>query len=88
MPSMGRKAGNRHPGGAAAGAHRVAFSARPWKGDQALPIEHYDHMSVDEVVIELDHLRSAELREIRLYEARRRCRKTLLLQIDRRLQRQ
>ena len=48
------------------------------KDSQALPIENYDGLSVEEIKEELDGLSDEELKRVREYEKSNRSRKTLL----------
>jgi hypothetical protein len=52
---------------------------------EALPIEHYDHLSVEEIKKELDGLSNTELEKVREYEKANRKRKTLLEALQREL---
>lgn len=54
--------------------------------DRNLPIENYDHLTVDEVTAKLDDLSRDEVKKIKAYEQKHKDRKTLLEQLDRRLQ--
>ena len=53
------------------------------KDSQALPIENYDGLSVEEIKEELDGLSDEELKRVREYEKSNRSRKTLLEALDR-----
>ena len=53
------------------------------KDSQALPIENYDGLSVEEIKKELDDLSDKELERIRAYEKANGKRKTLLEALDR-----
>jgi hypothetical protein len=53
------------------------------KDSQALPIENYDDLSVEEIKKELDDLSDKELERIRAYEKANGKRKTLLEALDR-----
>ena len=53
--------------------------------DRNLPIEGYEHMTVNQVVHHLNGLSRKQIQEIKRYEAKHKNRKTLLEQIDRRL---
>ena len=53
--------------------------------DENLPIERYDHLTVDEVTGKLDDLSDDEVRQIEKYEKQHRNRVTLLENIERRL---
>ena len=52
--------------------------------DRDLPVEGYDHLTVDEIVGKLDDLNSKEIKQIERYEKQHRDRKTLLEAIERR----
>ncbi|MFP5211924.1 MAG: hypothetical protein ACLGPL_00955 [Acidobacteriota bacterium] len=54
--------------------------------DRNLPIDDYDHMTVDKVVAKLDSLSAKEIEKIKAYERRNKDRKTLVEAIDRKLQ--
>ena len=53
--------------------------------DRDLPIDRYQHLTVDEVTQKLDGLSASELKEIKDYEKKHQNRKTLLEQLDRQL---
>ena len=55
------------------------------KDSQALPIEDYDDLSVEEIKKELEGLSDKELEKVREYEKTNRERKTLLETLDREL---
>ncbi len=54
--------------------------------DRHLAIEGYDHLTVDEVTAKLEGISRGEIEEIRSYEKQHKDRKTLLEELDRRLQ--
>ncbi len=54
--------------------------------DRDLPIDDYQHLTVDEVTGKLDGLDDSELEEIKAYEREHKNRKTLLEALDRRLE--
>ncbi len=51
--------------------------------DRNLPIDHYDHLTVDEIERKLGNLSTGEIRKIRSYEQEHKNRKTLMEQLDR-----
>ncbi len=53
--------------------------------DENLPIERYDHLTVDEISGKLDDLNDDEIKRIEKYEKQHRNRVTLLENIERRL---
>lgn len=53
--------------------------------DRDLPIDDYQHLTVDEVESKLSGLDKGELKEIRDYEKKHKNRKTLLEALDREL---
>ena len=53
--------------------------------DENLPIERYDHLTVDEISNKLDDLSDDEVKQIERYEKQYRNRVTLLENIERRL---
>ena len=53
--------------------------------DRDLPIDRYQHLTVDQVVGRLDDLSSSELKKLKKYEQHHKDRKTLLAEIDDRL---
>ena len=54
--------------------------------DRDLPIGDYQHLTVDEVTEELDGLDKEELGQLRAYEKEHKDRKTLLEELDKRLE--
>src|ERR671917_1593031 len=67
--------------GSREGRHHVPNTERAKKArkdSQALPIENYDGLSVEEIKKELDDLSDEELKRVREYEKSNRSRKTLL----------
>lgn len=50
--------------------------------DRDLPIDRYDHLTVDEIERKLGNLTAGEIRKIRSYEKEHRNRKTLMEQLD------
>jgi hypothetical protein len=54
--------------------------------DRKLPIENYRHLTVQQVADRLGDLSEKQIKQIRSYEQRHKNRKTLLVQLDRRLQ--
>ncbi|GAB4461956.1 MAG: hypothetical protein OHK0029_28030 [Armatimonadaceae bacterium] len=54
--------------------------------DRNLTVENYDNLTVDEVTERLEGLSQKELRQIRAYEQKHRERKTMLEELDRRLE--
>lgn len=54
--------------------------------DRNLPLDDYDHLTVDEIAGKLDNLSDKEVRQIRDYEREHKDRKTLMEAIDRRLE--
>ena len=53
--------------------------------DENLPVERYDHLTVDEISGKLDDLSDDKIKRIEKYEKQHRNRKTLLENIERRL---
>jgi hypothetical protein len=53
--------------------------------DRNLPIKNFDSLDVDEVTAKLDKLSKDDLKTIRRYEEHHNDRKTLIEQLDRRL---
>lgn len=53
--------------------------------DRNLPIPQYDHLTIGKVVEKLIDLSDAQVEKLRDYEAHHKNRKTLLEQLDRRL---
>ena len=53
--------------------------------DEDLPIKRYDHLTVEEIVSKLNDLSKADIRKIKAYEQQHTGRKTLIEQIDSRL---
>lgn len=53
--------------------------------DHDLPIEHYDHLTVDQITDKLGDLNEAEVKKIEAYEKKHHNRKTLVENIERRL---
>lgn len=54
--------------------------------DRDLPVDRYQHLTVDEVTKKLDGLSESELKEVKEYEKKHKNRKTLLEQLDRQLE--
>jgi hypothetical protein len=74
--------------GSREGRQRVPNTERAKKArkdSEALPIEHYDDLSVEEISKELDGLSDEELERVRDYEKRHKDRKTLIESLDRKL---
>lgn len=55
--------------------------------DRDLPIKGYDQLTVDQVTAKLNGLSTKEIKELKAYEKKHRDRKTLVEEIDRRLER-
>lgn len=53
--------------------------------DRSLPIDAYDHLTVDEVAKKLDSLSRKEIEKVKAYEQKHRRRKTLLEKLERKL---
>jgi hypothetical protein len=53
--------------------------------DRNLPIERYRHLTIKEVQKKLDSLSESQIKQIKEYEKRHKNRKTLIAEIDRRL---
>jgi hypothetical protein len=53
--------------------------------DRNLPIENYQHLKAAQIMTQLKGLSKAKIREIRDYEQRRKNRKSVLREVDRRL---
>lgn len=53
--------------------------------DRDLPIDNYQHLTVPQVKSKLDDLSAGELRQVRRYEEKHKDRKTLLVELERRL---
>ena len=60
--------------------------ARGESPDRDLPVNDYQHLTVDEVVEELDGLDKDELEQIKAYEKGHKDRKTLSKEFDKRLE--
>jgi hypothetical protein len=56
--------------------------------DRVLPIDNYDQLTIDQIVPELDKLSLRDLRAIKAYEEQHQQRKTLLPEIEKRMQEQ
>lgn len=53
--------------------------------DHNLPIENYDHLTVDEIADKLDGLSQSDLKQLKSYEEKNKDRKGVLGEIDSRL---
>lgn len=51
--------------------------------DRGLPLENYDHLTVDQVVGKLDSLSQADVHRLKSYEQEHKKRKTLIARMDR-----
>jgi hypothetical protein len=54
--------------------------------DRDLPITGYDHLTIKEILKRLGSLTSSQIQKIRSYEKKHKNRKTLLEQLDRKLE--
>lgn len=54
--------------------------------DQHLPIQHYEHLTVDQVANQLGSLSRREIQQIKNYEEKHKHRKTLIEAIERKVQ--
>jgi len=54
--------------------------------DRNLPIENYDQQDIKRIIGKLDHLSKTEIRKVKTYEATHHDRKTLIEELDRRLE--